>query len=133
MKIKPKQYAISLFESLEGKNKKETEEIIEKFVQVLVENNQASQIEKIISYFSNLWGKENGLVEAEIISSRKLDNKIVKLLNDYIVKLSDAKKVNIEEKVDPGIIGGVVIKYGDKIMDGSLKTEIRDFKRVITN
>jgi len=133
MKIRPKQYALSLFESLKDKDKKEAEEIIKKFAQVLVDNNQASQVEKIISYFSNLWGKENGLVEAEIVSARKLDNKVVKLLNDYIVRLSDAKKVSIEERVDPNIIGGVVIKYGDKIMDNSLKTEIRDFKRVIAS
>ena len=128
MKIKPKQYAISLFESLDGANEKRAKEIIEKFVQVLVENNQASQIEKIIKYFENLWNKENSLVEAEIVSARELDKSVIKLLNNYIIELSDAKKVNIKEKVDKSILGGVVIKYGDKILDSSLKNKLGEFR-----
>ena len=98
MRISPKQYAQSLFESLDGKKDNEAKEIIKTFAQVLVKNNQSSQTEKIISYFVELWDKKNDIVQAEITSAHKLDVNIVKLLEKYIEKASNSKKVEIKQK-----------------------------------
>ena len=126
MKITPKQYAESLYEAISEKGKKEAEAAVVNFVNILFANNDASKINNIIDLFEKKWNKEEGVVEAEIISKEKLSSGIIKSLNDYIAKLSGAKKVIMNEKEDKNILGGVVIKYEDKIFDASLKTKLED-------
>lgn len=128
MNIPTKQYAKTLYKLVDGKSKNEAEKIIEDFVTVLAENNDQGKIKKIIKEFSNNWNREKGIVEAEILSAKELDKEIVKLLNSYIAKLSGAKEIVLSEKVDKSLLGGVVIRYGDKVLDGSLKTKINDLK-----
>jgi F-type H+-transporting ATPase subunit delta len=128
MDISIKQYAKTLYKLIDSKGKNEAEKIIEDFVAVLAENNDHGKIKKIIEEFNNFWNKEKGIVEAEISSAKELDKEIVKLLNNYIAKLSGAKEVVLSEKVDKNLLGGVIIKYGDKVLDGSLRSKINDFK-----
>ncbi len=128
MKITPKQYALSLYQSISGKNEKEISDIIDNFVNVVIENNNVSKINKIIEQFEIIWNKEEGIVEAGVVSARKLDNKIVKLLDNYVAELTGAEKVIMSEQVDKNILGGVVIRYGDKVLDGSVKTRIDNLK-----
>lgn len=132
MNIPIKQYAKTLYKIVDGKNKSETEKIISEFVAVLAENNDLGKIKKIIAEFNNLWNKEKGIVEAEIASAKELDKDIVKLLDDYIVKLSGAKEVVMGEKIDKNLLGGVIIRYGDKVLDGSLKAKISSLKIELT-
>lgn len=133
MKIAPKQYAESLYDSVSDKPKNEIKKVIEGFARILISNNDISKLDKIIEQFSLIWKKEGGIVEAEIKSARELDKQVVKLLNNYIASLSGAKKVEVKEQVDKNILGGLVIKYNDKVLDGSLKTRIKELKKVISN
>lgn len=128
MQITPKQYAISLYESVDKKNNREAGDVIKKFVKVLINNNDISKFNKIIERFEEIWNKENGIVNAEVISARKLDNKTIKMLNNYIAELSCAKKVSAKQSIDKNILGGVVIRYEDKVLDGSLRTKLRELR-----
>jgi len=128
MNIPIKQYAKTLYKLLDGKSKSEAEKIILEFVAVLTANNDLGKLKKIISEFGVVWNKEKGIVEAEITSASELSKDIVKLLDDYIAKLSGAKEVIIKEKVDKSILGGVIMRYADKVLDGSLKTKIEELK-----
>jgi F-type H+-transporting ATPase subunit delta len=132
MNIPIKQYAKTLYKLIDSKGKTEAEKIIEDFAAVLVSNNDQGKIKKIIAEFDNIWNKEKGIVEAEVISAGELSKDIVKLLDDYIAKLSGANEVILSEKVNKDLLGGVVIKYGDKVLDGSLKTKINDLKNNMT-
>jgi len=128
MKITSKQYAISLFESVKGKKDKEASAAVKKFFDVLVANNQTGQMNKIIDQFLKMWNTENGIVESEFFSAQGLDKETVKLLTGYIAKHTGAKQVIVSQKVDKDILGGVVIKYEDQILDGSLKTRLKNLK-----
>lgn len=128
MKIKPKQYAEFLYEMLGGKRKSQVRDEVKKFLNVLQKNNGVSKIEKIIEEFIKLWNKEKKIVEAEIVSARDLNKDIVKLLNGYIVKITKAKEVELTKRVDKSILGGVVIRYGDKVLEGSVRARLDDLK-----
>jgi F-type H+-transporting ATPase subunit delta len=128
MKITVKQYALSLYEAVDGKTPDQVKIVIKKFVELLVEKNQLTKAEKIIAEFLKIWNDRRGIVEAWAVSAKGLDKAAVKLLKHYIVKLSGAKEVILKEKIDKNILGGVVIKYGDKIVDGSLKTQLVELK-----
>ncbi len=128
MKITVKQYALSLYETVGGKSAAEVKDIVKKFVELLAEKNQLSKSEKIIAEFLKIWNDKHGIVEAQAVSASHLDKETVKLLKSYVTKLSGAKEVIMTEKTDKDILGGVIIRYGDKVVDGSLKTQLEDLK-----
>ncbi len=135
MKITQKQYGEALFQSVinmpagkAGKKDSHIKCVSDNFVKLLAANNDMAKADKIIDQFIKIWNKEEGIVEAEAVSARELDKKIVKLLNDHIVQLSGAGKVLLKQKVDKNVLGGVVIKYGDKILDGSLKMKLNELR-----
>jgi len=76
-----------------------------------------------------IYRKEEGVLEAEITSANPLKKEIIKILKDYIAEMSGAKKVEVKESVDKNILGGVVIRYEDKIIDGSLRNRLSELKR----
>ncbi len=128
MKIAVKQYATALYEAVKDKKKNEVESVIEDFVKFIIANNDISKADKIINEFTNTWNKEQGIIEAEIKSARSLDSSVVKFLQKYIKEISKAKNVEVDESEDKSLLGGVVVKYGDKVMDGSLRTRLKELK-----
>lgn len=133
MKIKAKQYAQALFLEARGKEGKELLNVIDRFFEVLKTDNNISQIGKIIFYFNELWNKENSLVEAEITCSRSLESNLKNDVLSYLKKISKAENIKISEKENKKIIGGFVLKYGDKIIDASIKNKINSFKNSLLN
>lgn len=128
MKITAKQFALSLYESVDGKSPSQVKSVIEKFVGLIAGRSQLKLTDKIIKELKKIWNEKNGLVEAEAVSARELGKDTAKLLKNYIAKLSGAKKVTLEEKIDKSLLGGVVIKYGDKVLDGSLRASLEELK-----
>ena len=125
----PKQYAKALFSLInEVKSDKEAKEIIKKFVEVLIKNNKISQIEKIISYFVELWDKEKNIMQAEIINAEEVGKEVEGILSNYLKKKIGDKKIFIKKTVDKNILGGFIIKYDNKILDASLATKIKELK-----
>jgi len=128
MKITPKQYAVALYESIKDKKEDKAKAVLGEFVKALIHNNDISKERKIILEFEKIWNKKKGIVEAEIISANDLDKPIVKLLNKYIANLSKSEQVVSRQLIDKNLLGGAVLKYGDKIIDGSLKTRLNNLK-----
>ena len=127
MKITPKQYAVALYESING-DKNKIKLVLNEFVKVLILNNDIIKAPKIILEFEKIWDKKKGIVTAEIISAGELEKSIIKLLNNYIKKVSEAEQVISRQAVDKNLLGGVVVKYGDKIIDASLRTRLVNLK-----
>lgn len=128
MKTTAKQFALSLYESAEGKTAGEVKIAVKKFVELLALKGRLSQGKKIIEEFGKIWNEKRGIVEAEAVSANELDNASVKLLENYILKLSGAKSAIVKERIDKSLLGGVVIRYGDKVIDGSLKMALEELK-----
>lgn len=128
MKITAKQFALSFYESLEGKTAEQAKAVIKKFVEFLAGKNMLEQADKIEAEFLKIWNEKNGIIEALLISANELDKANIKLLKNYIAVLAGAKTVSLKEKIDKSILGGVVIRYGDKVIDGSLKTTLNNLK-----
>lgn len=133
MNITPKQYALSLYEILTVSSKNEAGSIIKKFIKVIINNNHISKIPSIVEHLENHWNKQNNIVTTEITSARKLDASIIKYIKTHIAKISNTNQIEINEVINQNIIGGVIIKFGDKIIDGSLSTELKNLKSLLTD
>jgi ATP synthase, F1 delta subunit len=133
MKITAKQYATVLMESLSGKNEKETSEMIKKFADVLRANNHLSLLGGIIRFFNEAWDKKNNTVEAEIVTARVISKQAIAELEKFIKSRAGSDDVELIEKIDSSLLGGVVLRYGNKSLDLSLKNKLAELKRQIVN
>jgi F-type H+-transporting ATPase subunit delta len=131
MKINPKKYALALYEATVDKDE-QAEELIKNFIKILAKNNDLSKAKKIEIEFNKIWNKKKGIVDANIISAKKTDKETLGIVENYIKKISGLPNVNMHEEVDKTIIGGIIIKYEDKILDGSLKTSLKTLKEKLS-
>ena len=125
MKITPKQYAISLYESTKKVDELEIEKRIKKFIDILKRNNNLSLIDKIIEKYYEHYRSERNISKIEITSNKKIDPEI---LNKIIHKFK--KQIEIEEKIDESLIGGMIIKIDNSLLiDGSIKRKLEELKK----
>ncbi|PLX21026.1 ATP synthase F1 subunit delta [Candidatus Parcubacteria bacterium] len=129
MKASSKQYAVTLYDLVEGKTQKEISDVLKSFFELLKKDNVLSRLDDVLKEFNDIWNKENGIVEASVVSARELDKASKKEIVDYIKTASKAEDVVLDESVDEKILGGVIVKYADKIVDSSLKGRVSSLKR----
>ena len=81
----------------------------------------------IATYFRELWDEERGIARAAVRSAVALDERqreqIVQQLSEQT-----GKSVEIEVTVEPALIGGAVIRIGDRLIDGSMRRRLRDLR-----
>ncbi|MCR4322743.1 MAG: ATP synthase F1 subunit delta [Candidatus Azambacteria bacterium] len=126
MRITPKLYATGLLQALHNKQGAEIAPIIDAFVALLAKNNDTAKADKVIAAFSALWNKEHKIITSEITTAKKLGNDTRDSLEAFLLKQSGARAVEIQEKIDGDVLGGMVIRYEDTVLDYSVKTKISD-------
>lgn len=133
MKITPKQYAEALVQALEGQSGAASEKLIANFVRLLAAQNDLGRAEQILERFGDVWRRQQGLVEAEIISARETSEKIQGAVRNFIARTTGAKTVSLAAKTDKALLGGFILKYGDNILDGSLKSRLAEMRIKLLN
>jgi len=113
-------YARALYEAAEDKKKPEIKNLVENFMKLLKEKNQLSRISEIMSEIENLDDKEHHRIRAEVTSAIRLDEVTIKKLEKFLYKRTGAKEIIWEKKVDKQILGGVILKFQDTVLDLSL-------------
>lgn len=102
--------------------------LVYNFMCLLVEKHRINIISEIQKDFTTQYNKYNNIVQAEVITciplSEELRNKIV----EKLCKITN-KKVSIVETVDKSILGGVVVKYDNTIIDDSVKTKFAELSK----
>lgn len=131
MKISIQKYAQALFELTDGKSQKEILDVIKKFSEVLKREGMIRNIKKIIEKFEEIYNKKNGIIMANIISSRKLSDEHIFQVENFIKNKYKTEKVEIENSIDKKIKGGIIIKIGDEVIDGSVAIQIKKMKEIL--
>lgn len=129
MNISNKQYATSLYEAVKELKQAEVEEALKNFVQVLVKNNHLNKVNAIILEFVKLWDAGENVVEANVVSASKLNKDLVEVFEQYISKLTGSKHVKLSHSIDPTVLAGFVLRVGDQVVDGSVRTKILELKK----
>jgi len=132
MKISAKQYAQCLYELVSPETEAKVKEILPKFVLLLERHRALNLAPAVIFAFTEIWNKEHGEVVAELISARELKTEAKDIVIDYLKVKSGAKEVILEEMVDKNILGGFILKYNNKIIDGSLRSSLAELKNQMT-
>jgi F-type H+-transporting ATPase subunit delta len=97
------------------------------FLYVLLDKERLDQIPAISREIDALLEARAGRVAAEVTSAAPLSAQQLTAITATLEKLS-GKKVQIEKREDPSLIGGVVAKVGDVVYDGSVRTQLRQLR-----
>jgi len=94
------------------------------FIKLVVAKRRLFFIRDMIRDYSRLNDALNGVARAEVTSAEPLNEANVAALKETLAAVSGDKDVRLTAKVDPSIIGGLIVKLGSRMVDGSLKTKL---------
>ena len=83
---------------------------------------------RMLEIFSGMVDAHKGIAHAEVTTAVQLDEQEQRLLADWL-GLQSGKQVVLQNRLDPGIIGGVIVRVGDQVMDASVRTQLDRMKR----
>lgn len=111
---------------------KQSNDLTEKLIDLLIHNKRVKIIGDIASSFIQLYNKHNNIKEATIITASPINNELEsKILS--MINIKDAKSVNLTNVVNPNIIGGFIIRFDGKEYNASVKQNLNNLKTELTN
>jgi len=132
MKVLSKQYAQTLYELTQGKSEDEINGVIKKFAELLKRNRQLNLLSDIVKRFSETWNKNNEVIEAEAISREELGKDLRVKIKKFVKNKYQAREVILKNKTDKKIKGGIIVRVGDEILDGSVSRRLTELRKAIT-
>ncbi len=99
-----------------------------KFLQLVASKRRLFAVQQMVRDFGKLVDAHKGVTHAEVTAARPLDDAQLKSLKDALAQVSGGKSVEVELKVDPAIIGGLVVRLGSRMVDSSLRTKLNSIR-----
>ena len=97
------------------------------FFKLLARNRRLFAAPDMIRAFRTLAARAKGLVEADVTSAHALTADQLAALKETL-RASLGKDVQVHAKVDPGLLGGLVVKMGSRMIDSSLRTKLSNLR-----
>lgn len=129
MKFTHRQYAQALYEALQDTNTKNHDSVIENFISILRQKGDLGEYEEIVEVFEAYDKQQRGITDVELLTATP-DTKISKSIVDELNSLV-GNNIELKHKVDSNLIGGVVIKAGDTLIDGSVKHHLDHLRNTL--
>lgn len=102
-------------------------DITANFLALLVDRRRFVFYFDIVAEFKKLANRSRNIVSASVTSAVELNDEERGRIDQILARLT-GKKVDVSYRVDPSLIGGVVLRIGDKVVDGSVKTRLATLK-----
>ncbi|KAK9449251.1 ATP synthase delta subunit-domain-containing protein [Limtongia smithiae] len=102
---------------------------------VLADNNRLGMLGEVIAKFDTLMAAHKGEVEASITSAAPLDSKVLSKLESAIAKsqfVGAGKKLKVTNKINPDILGGLIVEVGDRTVDLSIASKLTRMNALIS-
>jgi F-type H+-transporting ATPase subunit delta len=96
------------------------DELVVNFVRLLAEKGRAGEIREVVADFEALAAAEQGILDVELTTATELSEQEFDRILDRIESAS-GRKVQAERKVDPDLIGGIVLQAGSMRLDASVR------------
>jgi F-type H+-transporting ATPase subunit delta len=103
--------------------------LIRNLVSMMVLRGDIAKIGRAVEAFSAMADDSRGTARAEVVTAVPLDDARKKRLADGLANLVGRKQVILIETVDPAIVGGVIARVGDRLIDGSTRTRLRSLRK----
>jgi F-type H+-transporting ATPase subunit delta len=119
-------------EKMEGLDKAVSgaDETVIHFLKLLIEKHRMPVIFRIRAEFDRLWEDENKLLPVQVTSAVELPESTVKQIGDRIAEQTD-RKVDLSSTVDPDILGGIIVRVGNSVLDASIRNRLENFRKQV--
>jgi F-type H+-transporting ATPase subunit delta len=106
------------------------DETVRNFLRLLVENHRMPVVFRVRREVDRLWREANRLLPVEITSAVALDEAISARIGDEIGRQT-GRRVELRTTVDPEVIGGIVLRVGNSILDASIRTRLENLRKQV--
>ena len=100
------------------------------FLKLVTKNRRMFAVREMVRAFRNLVAQHRGETTAEVTVAEEIKDDHVAALRNALNAVS-GKKVDLKVRVDPAIIGGLVVKLGSRMVDSSLRTKLNSIKHAM--
>jgi F-type H+-transporting ATPase subunit delta len=100
------------------------------FLRLLIEKHRMPVIFRIRRQFEEMWKRENKKLDVTLTSAVELDPEIVRKVGDEI-ESQTGQTVELTNRVDDGIIGGLVLQVGNMILDASIRNRLEKLRKSV--
>jgi len=108
--------AIFALEGIEG--------IAANFIRLVTSKRRLFFVREMIADYRKLYDESRGVIRAHATAARALTQESVAALKEQLRGATGGKEVELDVKVDPSIIGGLIVRLGSRMVDGSLRTKL---------
>ena len=100
------------------------------FLKLLIENHRMPVIFRVRRELDRLWQRVNKLLPVEVTSAIELDKSTVEQIGDRIGEQT-GQKIELSSKVEPDILGGIVVRVGNSIIDASIRARLEQLRKQV--
>ena len=100
------------------------------FLSLLLENHRMPVIFRVRREYDRLWREANHLLAVQITSAVELDPSVAERVGDEIGRQT-GRTVELTSAVDPEILGGIVVRVGNSIIDASIRTRLENLRKQV--
>ncbi len=104
--------------------------IVVNFLELLIEKHRTPALMRIRRSYDRLWERENDLLPVSVTSAVELDEETVRNIGDRIGEQT-GRKVQLSSSVEPDLIGGIVVRVGNSIIDASIRSRLEQLRRTV--
>jgi F-type H+-transporting ATPase subunit delta len=102
------------------------------FLKLLIENHRMPVVFRVRREYERLWDDHNRLLPVEITSAIALDEQTTGQVAERIGQ-STGRRVTLATRVDPDILGGIVVRVGNSILDASIRSRLELLRRQVAH
>jgi ATP synthase F1 delta subunit len=100
------------------------------FLELLIDNHRMPVLMRVRRSYEALWERENDLLPVQVTSAVELDEQTVTNIGDRIGEQT-GRKVQLSSSVEPDLLGGIVVRVGNSIIDASIRTRLEQLRRQV--
>lgn len=113
-----------------GKLLEGADEIVGNFLDLLIENHRMPVVFRVRRAYDTLWEEENKRLPVTVTSAVTLDESTVRSIGDAIGKQT-GQQIELTAHVDPDLLGGLVVRVGNSILDASIRNRLENLRRSV--
>ncbi|MGH2938367.1 MAG: ATP synthase F1 subunit delta [Solirubrobacterales bacterium] len=102
------------------------------FLELLVEKGRMPEVFRIRREFDELWKKANRRLDVTVTSAIELDPSVVGKIGEEVERQT-GEKVELTSEVDDGILGGIVLRVGNMVLDASIRTRLEKLRKSVAS
>jgi F-type H+-transporting ATPase subunit delta len=100
------------------------------FLKLLIDNHRMPVVFRIQRQYEALWREENRLLPVEITSAIELDEQVAQQIRER-VEQQTGRKVELTRRVDDGIVGGLIVRVSNMVLDASIRNQLERLRRQV--